>query len=101
MDATTKELREFLVMMHYKPESVSQKMTHYMEHLSHLLPVAEEEDVLHYFGILGHEQLSLDELAQKRRLSPDAVLSSIDKSLRKLAITPEWQMIKGGGSPQD
>lgn len=94
MDAITKELRDFLVKMHYEPGSVSHKMEHYIEHLTHLLPVDEEEDLLHYFGILDHDQLSLDEIAQKRRLSSDAVLSSIDKSLRKLAITPEWEMLK-------
>ena len=95
MDAITKELRTFLVTMHYEPESVSHRMEHYMEHLVRLLPVDDEEALLHYFGILGHEQLSLDELAQKRKLSPEAMIASIDKSLRKLAVTPEWEMMRG------
>lgn len=94
MDDITKELREFLVKMHYEPGSVSHQMEHYIEHLTHLLPVDDEEALLHYFGILGHEQLSLDELAQKWRLSPEAMMASIDKSLRKLAVTPEWEMLR-------
>ena len=94
MDELTKELRSFLVNLHYNPNSVSDKMQHYLEHLTHLLPVEDEETLLHYFGILGHEQMSLDELAQKRRLLPETMMACIDKSLRKIAITPEWQMLK-------
>lgn len=95
MDEITKELQSFLIALHYNPDSVSDKMKHYLEHLTHLLPVDDEESLLHYFGILGHEQLSLYEIAQQRRLSPEAMMAHIDESLRKLAITPEWQMLKG------
>lgn len=95
MDKITKELQEFLVRMHYEPQSISHKMEHYMEHLVRLLLPDEEESLLHYFGILGREQLSLNEIAKQRRLSPDAMMAHIDESLHKLAITPEWQMMKG------
>ena len=94
MDELTKELQSFLVRMHYEPESVSHQMEHYMEHLVCLLPPDAEDVVLHYFGILGHEQLSLDELATKNSLSPETMMEQIDNSLRKLAVTPEWQMMK-------
>lgn len=94
MDELIKELQTFLVRLHYEPECISHKVVHYMEHLTHLLSVQDEESLLHYFGILGHEQKSLDELAQERQLSPEDMIAQIDKCLRKLAITPEWQMIK-------
>lgn len=80
--------------MHYEPGSVSHRMEHYVEHLTHLLPVDDEEALLHYFGILGHEQLSLEEVAEKRRLPSEAMLALLDRSLRKLAVTPEWQMLR-------
>ncbi|MBR1463586.1 MAG: hypothetical protein IJ604_09480 [Prevotella sp.] len=94
MDTLTKELQAFLVMMHYQPDRISHQMEHYMEHLLHLLPPDDEEAVLHYFGILGHEQLSLNELAQERSLSPEDMMQQIDQHLRRLAVTPEWQMLK-------
>ena len=97
MDEITKELQSFLVKLHYSPDSVSEKMEHYLEHLTHLLSPDDEESLLHYFGILGHEQMGLDEIARQRGLSPETMMTKIDESLRRLAITPEWQMMKSVG----
>ena len=72
MDALTKELQSFLCLL--EPD--------------------DEEALLHYFGILGHEQLALDEIARSNHLSPETMMERIDNCLRKLAVTPEWQMIK-------
>ena len=94
MDALTKELQLFLVRLHYQPDAVSHQMEHYLEHLVCLLEPDDEEALLHYFGILGHEQLALDEIARSNHLSPEAMMERIDNCLRKLAVTPEWQMIK-------
>ena len=94
MDELTKELQSFLVQLHYQPACVSHQVSHYLEHLTHLLPVDDEEAMLHYFGVLGHEQQSLAELAQTRGISPEDMIARIDNGLRKLAITPEWQMLK-------
>ena len=94
MDELTRELQTFLVQLHYHPDGVSHQVEHYIEHLARLLPVDDEETVLHYFGILGHEQLSLGELARERRLAPEQMMQRIDECLRRLAVTPEWQMIK-------
>ena len=90
MDELTKELQSFLVRLHYQPEGVS----HQMEHLVCLLEPEDEEALLHYFGILGHEQLSLAEIAHENSLEPEAMMERIDNSLRRLAVTPEWQMMK-------
>jgi len=94
MDQLTKELQAFLVRIHYEPDAVSHKVLHYIEHLTHLLEVEDEEALLHYFGILDHEQLSLDEIARQRKESVEDTMSHIDECLRKLAVTPEWQMVK-------
>lgn len=93
-DPLAKELQSFLVRLHYEPECISHQVSHYLEHLTHLLEVADEEALLHYFGILGHEQYSLDDIADDNHLSPEQMMEHIDTSLHKLAITPEWQMLK-------
>ena len=67
MDNLTKEIHSFLIDMRYSPEKTSDKMRHYMEHLLRLLAPADEEAILHYYGILGHEQLSLAEIARNRQ----------------------------------
>ena len=89
----TKELHSFLVGLHYNPATVSHRMEHYLEHLFHLLEVPDEEDVLDYYGIMGHGQLALSEIACRRGRSDAAAMQRIDDSLHHLAITPEWQMI--------
>lgn len=94
MDGLTKELQSFLVRMHYAPDCVSSKTAHYMEHLFRLLETDDEEAVLHYFGILGHEQKSLEEIARERVMTQEKAIELIDKCLHRLAVTPEWQIIK-------
>ncbi|MBR1687705.1 MAG: hypothetical protein IJ710_04120 [Prevotella sp.] len=93
MDQLTRELRTFLVKMGMQPETVSDKTEHYMEHLLHLLEAEDEEAVVHYFGLFGEEQLGLGELAAERNLEPEAMLERINQCLRRLAVTPEWQLI--------
>lgn len=95
MDKLTKEFHSFLVNMRYNPEKVNDKVKHYMEHLLRLLSPADEEAVLHYYGILGHEQLSLMEIAHNRQQPEEVTMEEIDNALRRLAITPEWQMMRG------
>jgi len=94
MDVLTKELHNFLLILHEKPDCVSHKLAHYLEHIFHLLNVNEEEAVLHYYGILGHEQLSLQQIATENQLTDADMLSQINNNLHRLAVTPEWQMIK-------
>ena len=60
MDEITKELQSFLVKLHYSPDSVSEKMEHYLEHLTHLLPPDDEESLLHYVQQL-HLQMQMSQ----------------------------------------
>jgi len=94
MDGLTKELQSFLVKMRYTPECADDKVEHYMEHLFHLLETDDEEAVLHYFGILGHEQKSLAEIAKERGMTQEKAMERIDTCLHRIAVTPEWQIIK-------
>ena len=49
MDALTKELQTYLVRMAY--EGSTHEQEHQMEHLVALLEPADEEAVIHYFGL--------------------------------------------------
>ena len=74
--------------------SLSPQMEHYLEHLLYLLPPEEEEAVTHYYGLFGSERKSLQEIAAELELSQEDTMERIDQCVRKLAVTPEWQMMK-------
>ena len=94
MDALTHSLHSFLVRVGLNPMSLSPQMEHYLEHLLYLLPPEEEEAVTHYYGLFGSERKSLQEIAAELELSQEDTMERIDKCVRKLAVTPEWQMLK-------
>ena len=48
----------------------------------------------HYYGLFGAERKSLQEIAAKLNLSQEEAMARIDQCVRKLAVTPEWQMMK-------
>jgi DNA-directed RNA polymerase sigma subunit (sigma70/sigma32) len=88
------ELQEYLIRLGKNPKSVSERMEHYTEHLLHLLAYDTENVLKQYYGLFDTPVTSLEDLAYKRRISPEVMRSVIDKALRTLAITPEWQMMK-------
>ena len=94
MDALTRSLHSFLVRVGLNPMSLSPQMEHYLEHLLYLLPPEEEEAVTHYYGLFGSQRLSLQEIAKELELSQEDAMARIDQCVRKLAVTPEWQMMK-------
>ena len=94
MDVLTRSLHSFLVRVGLNPMSLSPQMEHYLEHLLYLLPPEEEEAVTHYYGLFGSERKSLQEIAAELELSQEDTMERIDQCVRKLAVTPEWQMLK-------
>ena len=94
MDNLTRSLHTFLVRVGLDPTSLSPQMEHYLEHLLYLLPPEEEEAVTHYYGLFGAQRLSLQEIAKELELSQEDAMERIGQCVRKLAVTPEWQMMK-------
>ena len=93
-DNLTKELHSYLVHIGINPTSVTPQMEHYLEHLLYLLPPEEEEAVTHYYGLFGCERKSLQEIAKELKMNQEDAMARIDQCVRKLAVTPEWQMLK-------
>ena len=94
MDAFTRSLHSFLVYIGLNPMSIDPQMEHYLEHLLYLLPPEDEEAVVHYYGLFGAERKSLQAIAKELNMSQEAAMEHIDQCIRKLAITPEWQMLR-------
>ena len=93
MDNLTRSLHSFLVHVGISPTGISPQMEHFLEHLLFLLPPEEEEAVTHYYGLFGCERKSLQEIAKELDLSQEETMERIDNCIRKLAVTPEWQML--------
>ena len=93
MDALTRSLHSFLVHVGMSPAGINPQMKHYLEHLLFLLPPEEEEAVTHYYGLFGCERKSLQEIARELGSSQEEAMERIDNCIRKLAVTPEWQML--------
>ena len=94
MDAISKELQDFLIRLGSEPECVSEKVEHYIKHVLQLLSVPDEEIFKQYYGLFGCEVQTLDDIAHRHGVSAETMMRIIETDLRKLAITPEWQMIK-------
>lgn len=94
MDRLTRSLHTFLVRVGLNPERISPQTEHYLEHLLYLLPPEEEEALTNYYGLFGTERKSLQEIAAALELGQEEAMERIDQCVRKLAVTPEWQMIK-------
>ncbi len=94
MDALTRSLHSFLVRVGLNPTTISSQTEHYLEHLLFLLPPEDEEAITHYYGLFGCERESLQEIAKELDLSQEDAMAHIDQCIRKLAVTPEWQMIR-------
>lgn len=87
-------LHSFLVRMAYTPESVPHEAEHAVEHIMHLLQPEDEQAVTEYYGLFDTERVALDDIAARRGVTPEEMMETIDRCIRKLAITPEWEMIK-------
>lgn len=94
MDNLSTELQDFLIRLGQHPETVSEKMEHYVKHLLQLLYPDEERILTDYYGLFGNSVRRAEDLAHERGLSLPQLTAIIEASLRKLAVTPEWQMMK-------
>ena len=92
MDTISKSFHSYLVKLAY--EGATHEQEHQMGHLLALLEPEEEETVIHYYGLFGEQRLSLKEIAASRHEPEEETMSTIDRCIRKIAVTPEWQMIK-------
>lgn len=89
-----KQLQTLLVHMGYNPDTVAHDTTHDIEHLLHILSPDDEDALVSYYGLFGTERASLAEIAREREVSPEDMIATIDGCIRKIAVTPEWQIIR-------
>ena len=94
MDALSQELQDFLIRLGREPGCVSEKVEHYIRHIMHLVYADDEDMLQQYYGLFGNSVKPLDDIAGERRVSRETMLKIIEANLRKMAFSPEWQMVK-------
>lgn len=95
MDKGSQELQNFLIALGQNPGGVSDKITRYMQSILHLLSVPEESALILYYGLFGNNVRPLDYIASSMKVSEEEAQRVIETALRRLSVTPEWQMLKG------
>jgi hypothetical protein len=94
MDQLSQDLSSFLMRMHLQPGSVNERIEHFMKHLIYLLPDEDVRLVSAFYGINDCQLTSVAALAEKNGCTVLELQQRIEQDIRRLAVTPEWQMIK-------
>ena len=94
MDALSEELQDFLIRLGKEPQCVSEKVEHYIKHIMHLVYADDEDMMQQYYGLFGNDVMPLEDIARERHVSNETMLKIIEANLRKMAVSPEWQMVK-------
>lgn len=94
MDALSQELQDFLIRLGQNPGCVSEKVEHYVKHTMHLVYADDEDMLQQYYGLFGNDVKPLEDIASERKVSTGTMLRIIEADLRKMAVSPEWQMVK-------
>lgn len=94
MDALSQELQDFLIRLGKEPNCVSEKVRHYIKHIMHLVYADDEDMLQQYYGLFGNDVKTLEDIAHERHISNETMLKIIEANLRKMAVSPEWQMVK-------
>lgn len=98
MDALAQQVEGFLELMNSTTLLVSETDKANIDILLTMLGPIDKDIVQERYGLFGTAQKSLDEIALKHGVAPSAIAEIIAKDLRKIAITPEWQMMTQGFS---
>lgn len=93
MDALSNDLHLCLTQLGVNPKRYGDTVPEYIKRLLHLLTPDDEQLVISHYGLFGHQAVSLAMLAQTRHIEEEALQGQLISSLRKIAITPEWQML--------
>jgi DNA-directed RNA polymerase sigma subunit (sigma70/sigma32) len=98
MDAYAKQVHNYLKLMKESVLLVSEGDKANMDILITMLGELDKEIICDYYGLFGTPQKTLDDLAKKHHVKPEVIVEIVEKDLRKIAITPEWQLMQQGFS---
>jgi DNA-directed RNA polymerase sigma subunit (sigma70/sigma32) len=98
MDAYTRQVHNYLKLMTKSALLVSELDKANIDILITMLGELDKEIICEYYGLFGTPQKTTAAIAEKHRVKPEVITEIVEKDLRKIAITPEWQMMARGFS---
>lgn len=96
MDAYTEQVHNYLKLMKESVLLVSEGDRANTDILITMLGALDKEIICEFYGLFGMPQKTLAHIAGKHHVRPEVIAEIVEKDLRKIAITPEWQMMKQG-----
>ncbi len=99
MDKYTQQLHDYLELMSRSALLVKDGDRRNMRALLTLLGPQDQQIIEARYGLFGTQRQTADELARRYALQPEDLEQTVAKALRRLAITPEWQMLLRQMSP--
>ena len=99
MDTYAKQVSDYLSLMTDTTLLVSEHDKANMDILITMLGEVDKDIICSDCGIFGKPKQTPDDIAAKYKITPQDILTIIEKDLRKIAITPEWQMMRLSFSP--
>lgn len=99
MDKYAKQLNDYLELMSRSTLLVDEGDRRNMKVLLTMLGPIDEQIIEARYGLFGQERMPIDDIARRYRLTAENLVDVIEKDLRRLAITPEWQMLLRRFSP--
>ncbi len=94
MDRFSQELENYLRLAHSSALLVSQTDKANLNILLEMLGPIDHDIFAAYYGLFGSVICPVEQIAQKYRVPQSAIHEIVEKDLHRLAITPEWQMMK-------
>ncbi len=94
MDAYAKQVHNYLKLMKESVLLVSEQNKANMDILITMLGALDKEIICDCYGLFGTPQKLLADIAEEHQVKPEVITEIIAKDLRKIAITPEWQMMQ-------
>ena len=93
MDAYAKQVHNYLKLMKESALLVSEVDKANMDILITMLGELDKQIVCECYGLFGTPQKTVAAIAERLRVKPEVITEIVEKELRKIAITPEWQMM--------
>lgn len=99
MDKISQPLHNYLKLAHQSALLVSQADKANLNVLLTMLGTLDKDIIDAYYGLFATPQVPITQLVAKYKVTAETIQEIVDRDVRKLSITPEWQMMLRQLSP--
>lgn len=93
MDRFSEQFHHFLLLAHGSALLVSKEDLANLSSLLNLVAPADRTILISAYGLFGEAVTTVDDMADKYKIDKDVIGQRIERDLRLIAVSPEWQMM--------